>query len=68
MLLIKEYQCDNRTPSDEEIREGMQIAAEEHCIVRLNWFFPYSGHYHLNIKEDMTFEDCKAKLPRVYGV
>lgn len=68
MKLIKEYQCDSRSPTDEEILEGMKISKSEKCIVRLNWFFPYSGHYHLDIIEGMTFEDCKNKLPKVYPV
>lgn len=68
MKLIKNYKCDNTTPTNEEIQEGMRIAQSEDCIVRLNWFFPYSGHYKLDISTDMTFEDCKSKLPKCYPV
>lgn len=68
MKLIKNYQCDNKTPTNEEIQEGMRIAQSEDCIVRLNWFFPYSGHYKLDITSGMTFEDCKNKLPKSYPV
>lgn len=68
MKLIKNYKCDGQTPSNEEIQEGMQIAKAENCIVRLNWFFPYSGHYKLDITSDMTFEDCKDRLPKCYPV
>lgn len=68
MKLIKEYLCDNRTPSDEEIMECLEIANKEDCIVKLKWFFPYSGWYHLTATKDMTFEECKDKLPKVYGV
>ncbi len=68
MKLIKNYKCDSSTPSDEEIKEGLDIASTEHCIVRLNWFFPYSGHYHMDITEGMTFEECKEKLPKRYPV
>lgn len=66
MVLIKEYQCNSTTSKEEEIREGLKIATDEHCIVRLNWFFPCSGHYHLDITEGMTFDDCNGKLPKCY--
>ena len=68
MKLVMEYKCDNRTPTDDEIREGIEIANANDCIVRLTWFFPYSGWHKLLIKKDMTFEECKEKLPNVYGV
>lgn len=68
MRLVKEYICDERTPSDVEIKECMQVAAHENCIVKLMWFFPYNGWNHILIDSDMTFEDCKARIPRRYGV
>ena len=45
MKLIKEYLCDDITPSDEEIRECLEI-----------------------VEREMTFDECKDKLPRVYGL
>ena len=68
MKLIKEYECDARTPSDEEILHGIEIANSEDCIVKLKWFFPYSGWYSLSIQKGMSFEECKNKLPKVYPV
>lgn len=68
MKLVKEYLCDDRTPTDNEIMESIKIANEEECIVKLKWFYPYNGWHRLYIKKDMTFEECKAKLPKVYGV
>lgn len=68
MKRIIYYACDSKTPSDEELKQCIHIAQEEHCIVNLSWFFPYSGHYHVNVKEGMTFEECKSKLPKVYPV
>ncbi len=66
MKLIKEYLCDDHIPSDEEILQGIEIANSEDCIVRLKWFFPYSGQYKLHITKGMTLEDCKDKLPKCY--
>lgn len=68
MKFVKEYQCDSRTPSDEEINECLDIAEKEDCIVKLRWYFPYSGWYERYIKKGMTFEECKNSLPKRYGV
>ena len=68
MKLIKEYMCDNRTPSDYEITKCLKIVKEEDCIVKLMWFYPYSGWYNMTIRNGMTFEDCKAQLPECYPV
>lgn len=43
MKLVKEYLCDGRTPTDDEIWESLQIANKEDCLVKLRWFFPYNG-------------------------
>ena len=68
MKYIKEYLCDKETPSDEEIRECLEIVSKEDCIVKLTWFVRYNGWHKLHITSDMTFEDCKDKLPKIYGV
>lgn len=68
MKYIKEYLCDKRTPSDEEIRECLEIVNKEDCVVKLTWFYPYNGWHNLLIKDGMTFEECKNKLPKSYGV
>ena len=68
MKYIKEYLCDKETPSDEEIRECLDIVNKEDCIVKLTWFVRYNGWHNLLIKNGMTFEECKDKLPKFYGV
>ena len=68
MKYIKEYLCDKRTPSDEEIRDCLEIVSKEDCIIKLTWFYPYSGWHKLLIKNGMTFEECKDKLPKIYGL
>ena len=35
MKYIKEYLCDNETPSDGEIRECLEIVNKEDCIIKL---------------------------------
>lgn len=67
MRLVKEYICDNYyKPSDDEIKECMQIVKNENCVIKLVWFF--NGWHHILITSDMTLEDCKKKLPRRYPV
>ena len=68
MKYIKEYLCDKETPSDEEIQECLEIANKEDCIVKLTWFVRYNGWHNLLIKNGMTFEECKSKVPKIYGV
>jgi hypothetical protein len=68
MTRIKEYLCDGRTPTDDELRECLWIAAESDCIVKLRWFFPYNGWHEMYIDKTMTFAECKEKLPKRYGV
>ncbi len=68
MKLIKNYQCDSRTPSDDEIQQAINISNSENCIVKLSWFFPYSGNYSLSVYPNMSFEECKNKLPKTYPV
>ena len=43
MKLVKEYYCGQRTPTDEEIKESLEIVEKEDCIVKLKWFIPYNG-------------------------
>lgn len=64
MKYIKEYLCYARIPSDEEIRECLEIVQKEDCVIRLI----YNGHCKLHITSKMTFEECKSKLPKFYGV
>lgn len=66
MKLVKEYLCDNRTPSDEEIKECLEIVNKENCVVRLRWCVGYGGWYTLEVLNGMTFEECKSKLPTCY--
>lgn len=66
MKLIKEYMCDNITPSDNEIEEAVNIASTEDCIVKLYWYYPYSGSYNVPIYPNATVEKVKEKLPRCY--
>ena len=68
MKYIKEYLCDKRTPSDKEIQECLEIVNKEDCIVKLTWFVRYNGWHNLIIKDGMTFEECKDKIPKFYGV
>ena len=69
MILVKEYLSDNPSgfgPSDDEIKECLNIVQKENCIVKLKWYVNYSGWYTLTVKNGMTFDDCENALPKVY--
>lgn len=68
MKLIKEYMCDNETPSNKEIEEAVNIATAENCIVKLYWYYPYSGDYVVCIKPNATVKEVKEQLPRCYPI
>lgn len=68
MKLVKEYLCNNSTPSDEEVKDCIRIAKEEDCVVKMKWYFPYNGWHERYIKKDMTFEEVNDSLPTIYGV
>ena len=68
MKYIKEYLCDDRVPSNEDVKECLEIVNNEDCVVKLTWFVPYNRWYNLIIKNGMTFEDCKNKIPKIYGL
>lgn len=68
MKLVRNYRTDGKTPTDDEINQCIEIANREDCIVHLEWFFPYSGRYKVDIIKGMTYETVKNKLPKYYPV
>ena len=68
MKPIKDFLCDKTHPTDEEILECINIANAENCVVKLRWFAPYNGQHWLLIEPGMSFEECKAIVPKRYGV
>lgn len=68
MTLVKNYVCDSKTPTNEEILEAIEIAKRDKCIVKLSWNFPYSGWYSLSIDSTTSFEEAISSLPKIYPV
>ena len=68
MKLVQNYRADGRTPTDDEINQCIEIANRDDCIVCLEWYFPYSGRYSVNIVKGTTYEEVKNKLPKCYPV
>lgn len=60
--------ADNRIPNDQEINQCIQIANTEDCIVHLEWHFPYSGFYSINITKGMTLKEIQDQMPNIYPV
>ena len=66
MKIIKEFLCCD-TPTDEEIKKSIEIVNKEDCIVKLCWFIPYQGWYKFYIKNWMTLESCRSRIPKIYS-
>lgn len=62
MMRVKEFVTSFVMPTDDEIREGVRVAKEEDCIVRISYFVPYSGSYTLDITPNSTFEECYVRV------
>lgn len=66
---VKEYACEyNVAPKDDDLILAMNIAKENHCIVKITWVMKWSGHYSIFVQESDSFEEVKARLPKVYGM
>ena len=61
MKLVQNYRADERTPTDDEINQCIEIANRED-------FSTYSGRYSVDIIKGMTYEVIKNKLPKCYPV
>ena len=64
LVQIKQFKTAFVTPSDDEIREGIAIADRERCIVRIDYFVPYSGMYNLDIEPGSTLEGCRSRISK----
>lgn len=66
---VKEYSCEfNTAPKDDDLISAMNIAQENHCIVKITWTMKWSGHYSVLVRENDSFNDIKAQLPKIYGM
>lgn len=41
MKIVKEYLCNDRTPTIDELKKSINIANADDCVVKLNWFSQY---------------------------
>lgn len=62
MTRILEFKTAFVAPTDDEIREGIEIARAEQCIVRIVYFAPYYGYHYLDIDPHSTFYECKRAI------
>ena len=68
MTLIKEYRCDSVVPTDDEILDGIEMAKDEKCIVKLYWNFVNGVSLFLEITENSSFAECKNKIKSYYDL
>ena len=69
------YVADNKTISDEDLKEGIRIANETNIIVNIRWSGPgwqwypsEKNAYSIDIEPGSNFEELKEQLPKIYGI
>lgn len=68
MIPIKNFYC-NSTPKEEELKEALQIATDENCVVCLKWFVKYNSWFDRYIHKDTDIEEMNNRLRHiVYGL
>ena len=68
---VKTYLIDglNETPSLDDVKQCVEIAKENNCVVKLEWIMKWSGHYSRYIwADDDPQEFYDNKLPQLYGM
>ena len=64
---LKTYICSN-SPTDEDINQALAIVKDQSFIIKFKWFVRYSGWYEATVKNEMTFEQVKEQIPKIYGI
>ena len=68
MQEVKIYRND-RSPIIEDIQRCIDIAKENDCVVRLEWFIKWSGKYSVQVNSKSNAEDVYVhEVPKVYGI
>jgi len=66
---VKQYMCPfDTTPKDEDIKDCIELAKQNNCIIHLTWRMKWSGDYGRYIYPHNTFEEIKESLPKIYGM
>lgn len=66
---VKTYTTEfNESPSDNDIKECIELAKKYNCVINLVWTLKWSGHFSHYIHPNSTFEDIKNTMPRCYGL
>ena len=59
MMPVKEFRPSFiGDPTDDELKEGIEIANAEQCIVRIG----HVGRHGIEIAPGMTLEECKERI------
>ena len=66
MKQIKEFLCDENSPTADEIEHCLKAAKNENCVINLYWVGPNRYMYHIFIRDNMTFEECVEQIPKFY--
>ena len=66
MKQIKEFLCDEKSPTNDEVERCLKIAKNENCVINLYWDGPNKYTYNIFIRDNMTFEECVEQIPKFY--
>ena len=66
MKQIKEFLCDENSPTVDEIEHCLKAAKNEDCVINLCWIGPNAYMYYIFIRDGMTFEECIEQIPKFY--
>ena len=66
MKPIKEFLCDGKNPTADEIECCLKAVKNENCVINLYWVGPNTVTYHIFIGDNMTFEQCAEQIPKFY--
>ena len=66
--MIIQMKADENIPTDADIIHCIDYSVAHNCISRLEWIFPYSGKYIVDIYPNDTLETVRNKMPKIYGV
>ena len=66
MKQIKEFLCDENSPTADEIERCLKAVKNENCVINLYWIAPNKYMYNIFIRDNTTFEECVEQIPKFY--
>lgn len=69
LIKVETYVCEfDKTPSEDDIKQALQLAKEHNCVIEIVWTLKWSGTYKRMFDSETTFEAAMNSLPKCYGL